>query len=366
MDFKKNFNVLFLVFDQKENQFLSKKRKNLLINQKNIKYFKTEKISEQNRNINEVTILDRMKIKKSQKNIFKKNTFHVKNLKLIKSNKVKKFRSFLKEDNININKSVFEKTNPDIIVDRFVTQFRKTILNHSKSFNQSLSMNTPIQTFNDCKKENKLSDFIVEMTLTSRDLPIEIFHEIFKYLRLSEICKSSAICKEWQTYCNNIFCNYHFFREIKSQNYPIKEFQNLLIKGKPLKHISILNQIIKRDFGNHPQNLINSNILQLKLSKDFNSKNNYILESFKIKPIKNIMKNLLSNSSVESICKSSKYTLKELSLIGCYKLTEKISESLSQLIYLEKLDLSFSELNFIYKEILTNTHWGSYSKTALI
>ena len=33
MDFKKNFNVLFLVFDQKENQFLSKKRKNLLINQ---------------------------------------------------------------------------------------------------------------------------------------------------------------------------------------------------------------------------------------------------------------------------------------------------------------------------------------------
>jgi hypothetical protein len=129
---------------------------------------------------------------------------------------------------------------------------------------------------------------------------------------------------------------------INSQDYKINEFKKLLQKGKPLKHISILNEIIKKDFGNHPENLTKGIVIQLKHSKDYNSNQNFILESFKIKPISNQLKNFLSNDSVKKVCISSKYSLKELSLIGCYKLTEKIAESLSELIVLEKLDLSMS------------------------
>ena len=81
----------------------------------------------------------------------------------------------------------------------------------------------------------------------------------------------------------------------------------------------------------------------MKLSINFNSNQNFILESFKIRPITNSLKNFISNYSVQKLCNTSKQTLKELSLIGCFKLNEKISESLCDLIYLEKLDLSFSE-----------------------
>jgi hypothetical protein len=69
-----------------------------------------------------------------------------------------------------------------------------------------------------------------------------------------------------------------------------------------------------------------------------------LLDSFKIKPkIARHINNFISNESLIGICQSSKYKLKDLSLRGCYKLTNRVDlMGISLCSFLESLELLFN------------------------
>ena len=342
----------------KELRFLTKKKKTFQNDKNNLisKYFQTEIIKKEDSIKKEMDIsIFLIKSEMFNHNIKTKNDFKnptikefIKKMKPIENSNQEIISNNLVSDELSnslVGKNFpIEKNNSTFCIDKF------QIHSHNKdsihNFKHSFDVVIPLkkEKIKEYKNDYKITDWVIYKTYDNwRNIPMEIFHEIFKFLRLSEICKCSITCKEWHTFYKNIFTSYKFFSFIKSQDYSITEFKKLLSKGKPLKHISILNDIIKKDFGNHPENLIKGNYIQMKLSINFNSNQNFILESFKIRPITNSLKNFISNYSVQKLCNTSKQTLKELSLIGCFKLNEKISESLCDLIYLEKLDLSFSE-----------------------
>eukprot|EP00340_Litonotus_pictus_P011945 CAMPEP_0170538162 /NCGR_PEP_ID=MMETSP0209-20121228/103152_1 /TAXON_ID=665100 ORGANISM="Litonotus pictus, Strain P1" /NCGR_SAMPLE_ID=MMETSP0209 /ASSEMBLY_ACC=CAM_ASM_000301 /LENGTH=309 /DNA_ID=CAMNT_0010839809 /DNA_START=2029 /DNA_END=2958 /DNA_ORIENTATION=+ len=138
------------------------------------------------------------------------------------------------------------------------------------------------------------------------------------------------------------------------------------MRSKRLGHISILESIVHCDFGNQSKNFLNrcnffmklsslkhlnnesfefqeeedsKNLGDLEINSNFSSASGVLLEAFKIKPTSN-KSNFLSNNSVISICVSSRYTLKELTLRGCIKVNNKCSEAIGKCTFLEKLDMS--------------------------
>ncbi len=271
--------------------------------------------------------------------------------------KMKPSDQFINENSSNLIKP--EDSSNSLFTDNFLTDKLNSTFCldkfqiHSKnptisSFNDSFKIsNQEVQKkntkFKPVTEDYKITDYVVHRTYDKwRNISMETFHEIFKFLKLSDICRSSSTCKVWNVFYKNIFTSYNFFSVINSNDYTDKEFKKLLKKGKALKHISMLNEIIKEEFGNDSEKLTKENVVQLKLSKDFYSKEFYILDSFKIKHKKNPYKNFLGINSINRICEVSKSQLKELSLIGCYKLTDKIAKPLGELFLLEKLDLSKS------------------------
>ena len=150
------------------------------------------------------------------------------------------------------------------------TLLENTIFNNSIWFNQSYCVLTNV-------KGQKLRLFTDDYSMTDwadyrYNIPMEIYHEIFKFLWKIDIGSAQLTSKDWHDFYKNFFSSYKYFLDINSQDYTESEFENLLIF---LKHISILNEIIKRDFGNHSENLIKPNELQIQLSKDLNLKTKF-------------------------------------------------------------------------------------------
>ncbi len=358
MNMKTDYNFTSLSnFDKEQGYFLRKKKRSTQKDKSKLisSYFPPEnKKKEENFNTQELVNTNCEKEIKSSNSI--KNSFKNPTIQDF-FKKIKQNDNFINENSSILTKpedssnSLFtdnfltDKLNSTFCLDKFQIHSKNPIIT---SFNDNIKLtNQEVQLkktkFKPVTEDYKITDYVVYRTYDRwRNISMEIFHEIFKFLKLSDICRSSSTCKEWHVFYKNIFTSYNFFSVINSNDYSDKEFKKLLQKGKTLKHISMLNEIIKEEFGNDSEKLTKENVVQLKLSKDFYSKQFYALDSFKIKHKKNIYKNFLGNNSIKRICQVSKFELKELSLIGCYKLTDKIAISLGELSFLEKLDLSLS------------------------
>jgi hypothetical protein len=174
-----------------------------------------------------------------------------------------------------------------------------------------------------------------------------IFQSILKYLSFKELTKTSLVSKTFLNFYKNTISTYPYFVNIDTSKFNSKkEFTEMLKKTRTLKHIQKLNEIVKNDFGGEkggPDNFFSKVVVIMSLSsvEDLKYKGT-LLESFKIKPKKEcFINNFLSNESVANICNSSRFTLHDLSLRGCFKLTNKISTNgIDLCTFLERLELS--------------------------
>jgi hypothetical protein len=174
-----------------------------------------------------------------------------------------------------------------------------------------------------------------------------IFQNILKYLSFKELTKTSMVNKTFLNFYKNTISTYPYFFNIDTSKISSKkEFCEMLKKARTLKHIQKLNEIVKNDFGGEkggPENFYSKVIVIMSLSsvEDLKYKGT-LLESFKIKPKKDChINNFISNESVINICSSSRYTLHDLSLRGCFKITNKISmNGIDLCTFLERLELS--------------------------
>ena len=172
---------------------------------------------------------------------------------------------------------------------------------------------------------------------------------ILKYLTFKELTQSSIINKTFYNFYKNTINSYFYFNSIDTSKIPTKkEFLEILKKGKNLKHIQKLMEIIKNDFGGEkhgPENFYNKMIVMMTISSldDLKHKGT-LLDSFKIKPNRaRHISNFISNESLIEICQSSKYTCKDLSSRGCYKLTNRVGlMGISLCSFLESLELLFN------------------------
>lgn len=174
-----------------------------------------------------------------------------------------------------------------------------------------------------------------------------IFQNILKYLSFKELTKTSMVSKTFLNFFKNTISTYPYFFNIDTSKISSKkEICEMLKKARTLKHIQKLNELIKNDFGGEkggPENFYSKVIVIMSLSsvEDLKYKGT-LLESFKIKPKKDChINNFISNDSVINICSSSRYTLRDLSLRGCFKLTNKISlNGIDLCTFLERFELS--------------------------
>lgn len=171
-------------------------------------------------------------------------------------------------------------------------------------------------------------------------LPENAFNNILKYLNFKDLTRYSMTNRTCYNFYKNMMNSYLYFSSINTEKISKKEYTEIFKKAKNLKHVNKLYEIFKRDFGG--ENLFSKVVIILSLtSADDLKYKGALLESFKIKPKDNQnICNLISNESVTSICTSSKFTLKDLSLRGCYKLTNRVTNAIALCNFLEKLDLS--------------------------
>lgn len=174
-----------------------------------------------------------------------------------------------------------------------------------------------------------------------------IFQNILKYLSFKDLTKISLVNKTLLNFYKNAVTSYPYFTQLDtSKIISKKEFQEMLKKAKNLKHIQKLIEIIKNDFGGEKHGAENfySKVVVIMLLSDVEDLKyrGTLLETFKIKPKRDYhVNNFISNDSVISICSASKYTMRDLSLRGCFKLTNKIVLGGIELCsFLERLELS--------------------------
>jgi hypothetical protein len=199
-------------------------------------------------------------------------------------------------------------------------------------------------------EDTKITNWIKHTTYNNLNgLNENICQNILKYLTFKELTQSSIINKTFHNFYKNTINSYFYFNSIDTNKIPTKkEFMEILKKGKNLKHIQKLLEIVKTDFGGEKfgaENFYNKMIVMMTISSlDDLKYRGTLLDSFKIKPKRDChINNFISNESLIGICQSSKYTLKDLSLRGCYKLTNRAGLSgISLCSFLEKLELSIN------------------------
>jgi hypothetical protein len=177
-----------------------------------------------------------------------------------------------------------------------------------------------------------------------RGLNVDLFSNIFKYLSFKDMTKFSMSCKTFKKFYIAILNSYTCFVKIDSAKYEREEFVKMLKKAKNLKHIQKLNEVIEKDFGGRDESFHKRVVVRMRLPSKVEDVEKYkgaLFEAFHILPRRNNeLDNFISNESVNNICTASKYTMKDLNLRVCSKLTNRIVEAISACTFLEKVELS--------------------------
>ena len=203
--------------------------------------------------------------------------------------------------------------------------------------------------------ENKITNYInYEVYGKLNGLNKDQFLNVLKFLSIREIARTNlTFSKQWTSFTKSIYQSYDYFSTL--HNLPNKHRPPHIIdkelcyilskKESKLRHIRLLNKMIHADFCNKAQNLLGKNNIYLKIANndmDINQ-SGVLLQSFKIKPKGEARFNLLSYKSIDLLCLSSFYSLKELTIRNNDNINCKIAERIASCKMLEKLDLSCSE-----------------------
>jgi hypothetical protein len=173
-----------------------------------------------------------------------------------------------------------------------------------------------------------------------------VFQNILNYLSPRELAKTCLVNKTFLNFSKNTISSYCYTPNINTSktNFTLKDFCEILKKGKNLKHIQLLWKIINSDFGggkNGPVNFFSTVAVNMSLSQVEDLKySGTLLEAFKIRNKQDHLKNFFSSDSLNIICEKSKLTLRDLVLRGCFKLTNKIYMGIELCTFLEKLEIS--------------------------
>jgi hypothetical protein len=249
-------------------------------------------------------------------------------------------------NNTNNNHQIFSleniyQENQKDFVQPLTEQFKKQISSGNLFQNNNNPQNSTKVHYSDLKITNWVKFKTCANFNGMNDI---LFQNIHKYLTFKEMSLSQLVCRTWQGFYRYTISDYQYYSIFDSSKFTKREFTEVLKKGRHLKHIQKINEIIKRDFGGekHPENLYNKVFLSMNCSnmEDILFYNGTLLDSFRIKPKQMGFNNFVSNESICMICYSSKFTLKELLLRNCFKLSNKLSSGLKNCQFLEKLELS--------------------------
>jgi hypothetical protein len=313
--------------------------------------------------------------KKKNTSIFKdkeeknhKNIIEFNNNKIIESEKVftldhfnNKYINETIEDNIlNINlkytlknKDYFTNLHDSKKSTDILNNDKKIIENHNNDLkSQNLTENfffkiLPKKKYHDVK----ISNYLNIKEPTNMKLNRELLVNVLEFVDLRNLInKIPQVCRFWYDLYNKTISSANYNSKIDLRdNFQIneKEVKILFKKGKNLKHIKILRDIISEDFGGIKGvgNFLKKIelIMQLSNPKDIYYKG-VMLSSFKIKPKRGFeMNNFISNKSINLICENSKFSLKTLILRNCTKLSNRVFDGISSCIFLNNLEISFNE-----------------------
>lgn len=267
------------------------------------------------------------------------------------------------KENINKNLNNLNKNNniantEDVEMTIFNTN-NNLINNNQNNFNDKSKnlTNTPNNPFLiNLKNKSKYQDTKITKYIHIQDPPNmklnrELLVNVLEFIDLRHLIrKVPIICRFW----NDLYS-----KTISSANYNVKldftdtskinekEIRILFRKGKNLKHIKLLKEIICEDFGGNKgvENFFKRIALIMTLAdpKEIHHKG-VMLSSFKLRPRRvNEMNNFISTKSVNLICEASKYSLRTLVLRNCSKLTNKVFDGISSCIFLTTLEISFNQ-----------------------
>ncbi len=200
-------------------------------------------------------------------------------------------------------------------------------------------------------QDTKITKYIHIQDPPNMKLNRELLVNVLEFIDLRYLIrKVPLICRFWNDLYNKTIssANYNVKLDFINTNKINQEEINILFKkGKNLKHIKLLKEIISEDFGGNKglENFFRRIALIMTLAdpKEIHHKG-VMLSSFKLRPRRPIeMNNFISSRSINLICEASKYSLKTLILRNCTKLTNKLFDGISCCIFLNTLEISFNE-----------------------
>jgi len=275
------------------------------------------------------------------------------------------YESSMNNENNNSNNNNFKNKNcEDVEMEILISNN-----NNNNNFNNSEKITTTAANKNLPKSNNPYNPFILNVNSKNKyqdtkitkyihiqdppnmKLNRELLVNVLEFIDLRHLIrKVPVICKFWNDLYNKTISSPTYNTKLDftdTTKINEKEIHILFKKGKNLKHVKLLKEIIAEDFGGNKgvENFFKKIALIMTLAepKQIDHKG-IMLSSFKLRPRRaNEMNNFISTKSVNMICEASKYSLRTLVLRNCSKLTNKVFDGISSCIFLTTLEVSFNE-----------------------
>ena len=197
-----------------------------------------------------------------------------------------------------------------------------------------------IRSLNISYEDMRITNFIkIDSGFDFNGLNENMFFNIIKYMNFTDITRCSLVSKNMRKFYDRIIDSYDYFKTLDNTSYP--EFLRIILKTKKLKHSKYLLELIRNDFGGNVKSMCNRIILNMGLTEKGDIlKNGALFSHFSVSPRSNPQDNFFSNSSLDLLCKSSRFSLKGLALRSCLKLNNTLSNSITKCNFLSKLEIS--------------------------
>jgi hypothetical protein len=196
------------------------------------------------------------------------------------------------------------------------------------------------QSYQDIKITNWVQ---TKSTFNFKGLNEDLFLSVIKYINFKDLTKCSLVSRSWKKFYGKLTDSYNYFTRFDTDKITPIELTEMIEKTKKLKHIRVLNQMIKSDYGGNARSMQNRVVVRFGLTKFEDIEHEGALfDHFSINPVRSAENNFLSNTTLRNICISSKYTLRGLALKGCFKLNDSIADSISLCNFIIRLELSYN------------------------
>jgi hypothetical protein len=250
--------------------------------------------------------------------------------------------------NININKNpILNKSD----IENCYTHPGNKYINNDLNLTEKYEINKIEMGSKKNYQDVRITNFINISEPPNMKLNREYLVNVLEFVDLRNLInKVPQICRFWNDLYNKTISSANYNTKIDfrdSSKINEREIKILFKKGKNLKHIKILRDIISEDFGGIKGigNFLKKMelIMQLSDPKYIHYKG-VMLSSFKIKPRGGFeLNNFISNKSINLICENSKNSLKTLILRNCSKLNNRVFDGISLCEFLSTLEISFNE-----------------------